>query len=160
VDAVSFRLTNIYGPGMRVCDAKQMFLGVWIRSALEGGSLPIFGDGCQRRDLLAVEDVVRAVRAAEVCGNLRGQALNIGSGAGVSLNDLGAMVVAAAGQGTIVHRPFPQERKAIDIGDYVGAIAGAHRDLGWSPEVDLRTGIGRTVAYYREHLHAYLAEHT
>lgn len=158
IRAISLRLTNIYGPGMRVCDARQMFLGSWIRSAIEGGEITIFGDGSQRRDLLYVDDVVSAVRCAET-SSCAGQAINIASGQGITLCDLANMIRQSEDACNIVYRPFPAERKAIDIGDFIGAITMAKNELRWEPQISLASGLSRTIAYYRKHLHDYMSEH-
>ena len=62
--ARALRLTNTYGPGMRVKDARQTFLGIWIRQLIDGDPLRIFGDGSQLRDFNYIDDCVDALLIA------------------------------------------------------------------------------------------------
>src|SRR5947209_11883315 len=64
IRACALRLTNTYGPGMRVKDARQTFLGVWIRNLIGGKTIYVFGSGEQRRDFNYVDDVVEALLLA------------------------------------------------------------------------------------------------
>jgi nucleoside-diphosphate-sugar epimerase len=149
------RLTNVYGPGLRIVDAKQMFLGIWLRNALEGRPIQVFGDGAQRRDLLYVDDAAEAVVAAtraEAAGGL----FNVGRDDTVSLQQLAQQVSALAGGTPIVNVPFPAERKAIDIGDYATDGTSIRRVLGWFPRTALADGLAACLAHYRRHLRTYI----
>jgi UDP-glucose 4-epimerase len=151
IRACVLRLTNTYGPGMRVKDARQTFLGIWIRQLLEGQPIKVFGDGLQLRDFNYVDDCVQALLDAGASETALGQVYNLGSAEVVNLKDLAAMLVPMAADGRWELVPFPPERKAIDIGDYYSDFALAQRDLGWTPRVGLMEGLRRTVAFYREH---------
>ncbi|MDX6485435.1 MAG: hypothetical protein QOF43_588 [Gaiellaceae bacterium] len=145
------RLTNTYGPGMRVQDAHQTFLGVWIRALLRGEEFEIWGDGRQLRDFTYVDDAVDAFLAAALDRRANGRALNLGDERSVSLLELADMAVHANGGGSYRMVPFPDERKAIDIGDYVGDYRAIRELLGWQPKVGLEDGLARSLAYFREH---------
>ncbi len=145
----ALRLTNSYGPGMRVKDARQTFLGVWIRNVLTGRPVQVFGDGLQLRDFNFVDDAVAAFLACAVRDDAIGEVMNLGSSEVVGLRDLAALVVELAGAGSWEIVPFPPERKAIDIGDYYSDFARARDLLGWAPRTDLREGVARTLDYYR-----------
>jgi UDP-glucose 4-epimerase len=144
------RLTNTYGPRMRVLDARQTFLGSWIRLALEGHELDVYGDGSQRRDFTYVDDVVRAFLLAAVREEAVGQVYNLGSPEVVTLLELAGMLAEAAGGGSHRLVPFPPERLAIDIGDYYADFSKIRSELGWEPAVGLSDGLRRTLAFYRE----------
>ncbi len=151
----SLRLTNVYGPGMRIRDARQNFLGIWLRSVLEGAAFEVWG-GEQRRELLFVEDAVEAFLIAALNRETAGQALNIGGGEPYSLLGLAEALIRANGGGHFERREFPEERKRIDIGDFV-TDDGRFRELtGWVPRVDLDDGLARSLKYYRRHLTDYL----
>jgi UDP-glucose 4-epimerase len=149
------RLTNTYGPRMRVRDARQTFLGWWFRLILEGRELTIYGDGSQRRDFTYVDDATRAFLLAAVREEASGQVYNLGSREVVALQELAELVVDVNGSGSLDLVPFPEDRKAIDIGDYYADFAKIERELGWSPAVGLREGIGQSLDFYREHGPAY-----
>src|SRR3546814_4957535 len=103
---------------MRIRDAKQTFLGIWLRHAIENTRFEVWG-GDQKRDFTYVEDLVDALLLAAETDATIGKAYNIGGCPPVTLRDLAGMLVRAAGQGGFAIREFPAERKKIDIGDYV-----------------------------------------
>ena len=148
IRACALRLTNTYGPGMRTCDARQTFLGIWIRRLIEGRPITIFGDGKQLRDFNYVDDCVEALLLAAARPEAQGRVFNLGSREVVSLNALAEMVSACGRDARVERIPFPAERKAIDIGDYYGDYGLIESTLGWKPSVGLREGLKRTVDYY------------
>ena len=155
VRAASLRLTNTYGPRMRVRDARQTFLGIWIRRLLESKPLEIYGDGLQLRDFSYVDDTVDALLRAAASEAANGRIYNVGDDTRCSLLDLAKLLVRVAGAGEFRLVPFPPQRKAIDIGDYYADDARLRAELGWSPSVALEEGLRRTVAYYRQHQRHY-----
>lgn len=151
----ALRLTNTYGPGMRVRDARQTFLGVWIKQALSGETISVFGDGTQRRDFTYVDDCVDALLLAATRPEAIGRVFNLGSPEVISLRDLAALITELVPGSAYTCVPFPADRERIDIGDYYGDIGLIHGALGWEPAIDLRTGLTRTLDYYRAHGSAY-----
>jgi dTDP-glucose 4,6-dehydratase/UDP-glucose 4-epimerase len=147
----ALRLTNTYGPGMRVKDARQTFLGVWIRDVLTGRAVRVFGDGTQLRDFNHVDDVVEALLLAATRDEAVGKAYNLGSPEVISLGDLAVKLTGIVPGSTFELVPFPEDRKAIDIGDYFADHSLIERELGWTPRVDLGSGLQRTIDFYREH---------
>jgi len=157
------RLTNTYGPRMRIKDARQTFLGVWIRNLLQGQSFEVWG-GDQLRDYTYVDDCVSALQLAANSDAAIGQIYNLGGcGSPVSLLETAETLVAAArdldlplATEPFVVREYPAERKKIDIGDYYADDRKIRQQLGWQPQVDLREGLRRTLAYYATELEHYL----
>jgi UDP-glucose 4-epimerase len=147
----ALRLTNTYGPGMRVKDARQTFLGIWVRKLIEGHPIQVFGDGLQLRDFNYVDDTVDALLRAAVDDRAVGRVYNLGGSEVVALKDLAAMMsqLVPAGHYDVV--PFPPERKAIDIGDYYSDYSLIRSELGWQPQVGLSEGLRRTIEYYQAH---------
>ena len=144
------RLTNTYGPGMRVKDARQTFVGIWIKSLIEGVPFNIFGDGEQKRDFNYVEDVVDALVLAATRDEAIGKIYNLGSKEVVSLNQLAEILVSAAKTGRFDKVPFPADRKAIDIGDYFSNYDLIASELGWQPKINLAQGLSATLKYYSD----------
>jgi UDP-glucose 4-epimerase len=147
----SLRLTNTYGPRMRVKDARQTFLGIWINRALHDREIEVFGDGRQRRDFTYVDDAVAAFLLAAASDGARGEVFNLGGDEHVGLAELAELVVQLAGSGTARTIPFPADRKAIDIGDFFADYGSFERAVGWKPAVPLREGLAETLAFYRGH---------
>jgi UDP-glucose 4-epimerase len=153
--ATALRLTNTIGPRMRVKDARQTFVGVWIRNLLEGREIEVWG-GDQLRDFNYVDDAVDALLLAALSEDANGRVFNLAGEAAVSLKDLAALLIETAGSGKLQIRPFPENRRRIDIGDYYADAGSIRRTLGWEPRVALREGLSRTLAFYRQHLPHYL----
>jgi dTDP-glucose 4,6-dehydratase/UDP-glucose 4-epimerase len=155
IRACALRLTNTYGPGMRVKDARQTFLGIWIRLLLEGRPIKVFGDGLQLRDFNHVDDCVDALLRAGASEQANGKVYNLGSAEVISLQDLAEKLISLGFGGSYQVVPFPPERKAIDIGDYYSDFSLIASELGWSPKIGLDDGLGLTLQYYKSHSDQY-----
>jgi UDP-glucose 4-epimerase len=151
----SLRLTNTYGPRMRIKDARQTFLGVWIRLVLEEKPFEVW-EGGQLRDFTYVDDAVDALLLAAGSGNASGRIFNLGGDRIISLTDLADLLVEVNGGGEYALRSFPPDRKRIDIGDYYADDRAIRAALGWEPKVSLRDGLTRALTFYREHLRHYV----
>lgn len=155
VRACSLRLTNTYGPRMRVKDARQTFLGVWLRSLVEGRPFEVWG-GEQLRDFTYVDDVVEAFLLVAASEEANGQVFNLGGERVISLKELAEMMIEANGGGEYIIKEFPADRKPIDIGDYYADFTRIRETLKWEPRIPMCEGLSRTLAFYREHLPRYL----
>lgn len=155
IRACALRLTNTYGPGMRVKDARQTFLGIWIRLLLQQQPFQVWG-GDQLRDFNHVDDVVDAMLLAAETDQTNGQVYNLGDPQVLSLRDLARTLIEAnGGVGTFELREFPADRRAIDIGDYYADFS-RFAALGWTPSRPLLDGLSRTLEHYRSNLSDYL----
>jgi UDP-glucose 4-epimerase len=148
--SVVLRLTNVYGPRMRIKDSRGHFLGWWIRQILDGQPLAVYGDGRQIRDLNYIDDTVDALLLAGENTAIAGEIFNLGSQEPVRLIDLARMLIEINGSGVSRLQLFPRERRQIETGDYYADIAKAQKGLGWSPRTALRDGLEKTLAYFRE----------
>jgi dTDP-glucose 4,6-dehydratase/UDP-glucose 4-epimerase len=155
IRSCALRLTNTYGPGMRVKDARQTFLGIWIRLLLEGKPIKIFGDGLQLRDFTYVDDCIEALLLAGASDKANGKVYNLGGNEVIGLKDLSKIMVNLGHGGSFELAPFPSERKAIDIGDYYSDFSLITKELGWVPKTDLKDGLKRTLNYYSTHFSHY-----
>ena len=154
IRASCLRLTNTIGPGMRVRDARQTFVGIWLRLQAEGKPFQVWG-GDQLRDFNDVEDVVDAFLVAARDPHADGRVFNLGAAEVVSLRNLAELMVEIGGGAYEVHQ-FPEERKKIDIGDYYSDFQLIRNTLGWTPRITLRESLTRSIDYYRDNLSAYL----
>ncbi len=151
IRSCALRLTNTYGPRMRVKDARQTFLGIWIKQIIKGEEIKVFGDGKQLRDFNFVDDVVEALLMSAVSEEAYGQVFNLGCNDPICLKDLAQELVKINGGGAFSIVPFPSERKKIDIGDYFGDFRKISSKLGWKPRTSLRDGLASTLDYYRKY---------
>jgi dTDP-glucose 4,6-dehydratase/UDP-glucose 4-epimerase len=148
IRATVLRLTNTYGRGMRVKDARQTFLGIWIRQLLEGRPIRVFGDGTQLRDFNHVDDCVDALLLAAIDDTAVGKVYNLGSEEVVSLKNLAQLMTKLRPGGCFELVPFPTDRKVIDIGDYYSDFSRIRDELGWRPKVGLCNGLQWTIDYF------------
>ena len=151
IRSCSLRLTNTYGPRMRVKDSRQTFLGIWIKQIITGEEIKVFGDGNQLRDFNYIEDVVDAFLIAAASEEAYGQVFNLGSNDYINLKDLANLLIRINKSGSFAIVPFPPERKQIDIGDYYGDFKKISSKLGWEPKISLEDGIVLSLEYYMKY---------
>ena len=112
-------------------------------------------EGTQLRDFNYVDDVVDALLLAAASERAVGRVYNLGCSPAASLRDLAELLRGATGCDYEV-RCFPDDRRAIDIGDYYASYDLIRDELGWSPRTSLRQAVENTVEYYAEHLPRYV----
>ncbi len=140
---------------MRIKDARQTFLGIWLRRVIEADAFEVWG-GEQQRDLAFVDDVVDAFLCTAANSDLAGSVYNVGGCPPVTLTHLAEALVTIARSGRFECKEFPAERKRIDIGDYYADDRRFRKLTGWYPRIMLEEGLSRSVAYYRRTLRAYV----
>jgi UDP-glucose 4-epimerase len=156
VRACALRLTNVYGPRQLIKHNRQGFIAWFIRLALEGQEIEVFGDGSQIRDFIYVDDAVEAFLAAGMSDDCNGGAFNVGGDEHIAHRDLVKLLTELAGSGGYRFVEWPAEKKAIDIGDFTTDSSLIGRTLGWSATTSLREGFAETIRYYRAHFDQYV----
>jgi UDP-glucose 4-epimerase len=156
VRACSLRLTNVYGPRQLIRHNRQGFIGWFIRLAIEGGTIQIYGNGSQRRDFVYVDDAADAFLRAGYDDACNGEVFNIGGDQPIRHSDLSAMLVRIAGSGRIEYVEWPPEKKAIDIGDFYADSTKFRRLTGWTTTRTLEDGLRATIDFYRRHFDQYV----
>lgn len=155
VRACSLRLTNVYGPRQLIQHNRQGFIGWFIRLAIEGREIEIYGDGGQLRDFVFVDDAADAFLRAGACDTCDGEVFNVGGGEPISHRDLVRMLLEVTGTGCVKHVPWPVDKQRIDIGSFYSDSSKFQAAAGWQPTIGLREGLERTVAFYRVNLPHY-----
>ena len=150
------RLTNTYGPRMRIKDARQTFLGIWIRNLLQGKPVQVFGDGKQRRDYNYIDDVLDALVIAATEENAVGKVYNLGAPDPLSLEDTAKIMCQKMEGGDYQKIPFPEERKVIDVGDFICDYSAFRNQFGWQPKITIEEGILNTLNFFKKELEYYL----
>jgi UDP-glucose 4-epimerase len=156
VRALSLRLTNVYGPRQLIRHNRQGFIGWFIRMAIEGQEIQVFGDGSQVRDFVYVDDAADAFLRAGATDACDGDVFNVGGNEPTSHRDLVTMLIDLAGSGSVRYVEWPPEKKRIDIGSFYSDSTKFNRAAGWTPTVGLREGLRRTILFYREHMEHYV----
>jgi UDP-glucose 4-epimerase len=156
VRACSLRLTNIYGPRQLIKHNRQGFIGWFIRLALEGREIEIYGDGSQMRDFVYVDDAADAFLRAGASDACNGEVFNVGGAEPIRHLDLVQLLIEVAGSGRLKLVPWPPEKKQIDIGSFYADSSRLKATVGWEPRVLLHEGFARTLSYYRAHFARYV----
>jgi UDP-glucose 4-epimerase len=155
IRSCALRLTNTYGPRMRVKDARQTFLGIWVRLVVEGKTFEVW-EGQQLRDFSYVDDVTDAMLKVVSSDKAWGRTFNLGGMEVISLKDLAELLVRVNGAGEYSVRSYPENRKKIDIGDYYADFTMIRDELGWKPGVALENGLALTLDFYRKNMLNYI----
>jgi dTDP-glucose 4,6-dehydratase len=145
VDTTIARIFNTYGPRMRLQDGRA--IPAFMSQALTGKPVTVFGDGRQTRSFCYVDDMVRGIEALLLSGHPG--PVNIGNPREMTLLEMARAVISLTGsKSRIVHRPLPTDDPKVRQPD----IRLARKVLRWEPRVDLKTGLRRTVRYFRGRL--------
>ena len=148
------RMTNTFGPRQQIRSNRQGFATIFLRLALRGETISLYGGGEQVRDFNYVDDVVTAMLLAITNNQCYGKFFNLGSTKAYSLLQFVELLKKTC-TFKVESVPFPEDKKIIDIGDYYGDFSKFQAATGWKPEVDLEEGLDRTIAFYREHREVY-----
>jgi dTDP-glucose 4,6-dehydratase len=146
LDARTVRIFNTYGPRLAANDGRVV--PNLLSQALAGEALTVYGDGAQTRSFTYVDDLVEGVVRLAAHDGARGAIVNLGNPEETTIRDFAAVVAELAGVPLrVVTRPLPPDDPARRKPD----ITRARALLGWEPQVPLRTGLARTLAWWRAH---------
>ncbi|MFC2149493.1 NAD-dependent epimerase/dehydratase family protein [Candidatus Auribacterota bacterium] len=155
IKSVMLRLTNVYGPRAQMKHSRFGVVNWFIRQAIEGKEIKVFGDGSILRDFLYVDDCVEAILKSSVCHGAEGQILNVGVNKPTSFMELVKLIIDIAGSGSWDYYPFSPERAAQEPGNFYSDIRKIRRLTGWRPKTDLAKGIAATVDFYKKNKEHY-----
>ena len=151
ISTIVFRIANPYGIRGQMLHSKYCIVNYFLRMAMEGKDLTIFGDGSQLRDYIYVEDLADAIIQCAFDKELSGEVFNIGSGIGTSFQDMVKYIIDTVGSGNIINIPWPDSYLNVETGDYITDITKLKELLKWEPRIDLKTGIAKTYKYYKKY---------
>jgi UDP-glucose 4-epimerase len=150
IKTCSLRLTNCYGPRHQMRHPRQGVLNWFIRQLIDGKKIALYGTGEQIRDVNYVDDVIDAFLMVGISDKVWGEAFNLG-GVAVSLRSFVQQAIEVFGRGEYYTTPFSEDRKKIEIGDYIADYAKIKNLLGWKPRISLKEGLKKTFAYYQRY---------
>jgi dTDP-glucose 4,6-dehydratase len=138
VDTAIIRIFNTYGPRMRPHDGRA--IPTFLRQALQDRPITIFGDGSQTRSFTYVDDLIRGMIALAESGYHN--PVNVGNPNEFTLLELAHAVLEITGSGSeIVYEALPTDDPQVRQPD----ITLAQKVLDWTPEVQLRDGLQKTI---------------
>lgn len=147
--SVCLRLTNTYGPRQMMLHDRHSFIAWFIRQAMDGGVIELFGEGKQRRDLNYVDDVIEALLLVGASEAAEGEVFNLGGPEPVLLSTLAEELINITGRGSVRCLPFPPERQSIEIGNAYSNYNKIHSVVDWHPRTPLHEGLSRTIQFYQ-----------
>ncbi len=155
LDTRSVRITNPFGPRQQMKHSKYGIVNWFIRLALEGKPLTVFGEGLQKRDYIFVKDLAAGIVAVALSPKTNGQVYNLGSGTGTAFIEMVRLIAEIIPATEIQHIPWPKERSLVETGDFIADISKIRKDTGWQPQTTFREGLEQTVAFYRQYREHY-----
>ncbi len=153
--ATSLRFNNVYGPRCQIKSNHYGTINLFIRYALEGKVLPIYGDGRQTRDYIYIDDTVDALIRA-ISKKSDGEIFFVGAGKGYSLLDIVSFIKEEITTVTYTLIPYPKNLEKIDFSRFTSSFEKIEKTLGWNPKIDIKEGIRKTATWYRDYLPYYL----
>lgn len=147
LETVCLRYFNIFGPRQDPTSPYSGVISIFARQMLDGVAPTIHGDGEQSRDFTCVDNVVAANLAALVAPVAAGEVYNIGTGRGVTVNELVVALNQTIGSDL---QPKHGETRTGDVRASIADISRARRDLGYEPQVSFEQGLEQTVDWMRQ----------
>ena len=151
------RITNPYGPRQQIKHNKYSLVGWFIRQAIEGKSIPVFGDGRQLRNYIYVDDIVDAFLGCGATTATDGQLYFVGSRENSEFREMVELVVETVGCGTIRYVPWPKDYEKVETGDVIIDTTKLNNTIGWEPKISLKEGVLRTYQYYEKNWKEYIS---
>jgi len=158
IETIAFRIANPYGPRQHMMHSKYGIVNWFIRLAMEGKTIKVFGKGQSKRDYVFNLDVSRAMVSAMACKEAVGEVFNIGSGVGTWFVDMVKTVLRIVGRGSMERVDWPEDYFNVDTGDYISNISKFNKITSWRPTISLEEGIKRTFEYYSKYREYYWRE--
>ncbi len=157
IKACSVRFTNAYGPRHQMKHSKWGILNWFLRLAMDGQDLTVYGEGEQLREYAWIGDITNAF--AKLCNidplKANGEILNLGAAERVSFAQMSEKIVNIVGLSKVVSVEWPEDRKSIEVGDFISDDSHSRELLSWKPSLAINEGLRRTFDFYNKHKSRY-----
>jgi len=150
------RLSNVFGPKASIHSSEFTFNNYFIGLALQGKDITVYGEGRQTRNVLYVDDAVSAMVLAAQSEESTGEVFFAVGDEHFSVSEIAEATVKYLGKGKVIYTDWPIGKKATDIGDAILSNKKIKKTLGWSPKINLESGLVQTKEYYENCLKEYL----
>ncbi len=156
IPTVAIRVGNTYGPRHQMKRSEYGVLNYFMRCAMLDEPITIYDSGEQIREYAYIDDINDAFLLAAQSDKANGEYFMIGSGVPIKFVDMAKLIIETVGKSKLVHIPFPEERKAIDVNRFYASNEKLNRVLGWHPVTSLEEGLRKTFAFYQKRLNEYI----
>ena len=157
LNACSVRFTNAYGPRHQMKHSKWGILNWFFRLAMDGKDLTIYGEGKQLREYAWIGDIANAF--SKICSigpeKVNGKILNLGAPERISFAAMAEKIVKIVGLSKVVNVEWPEDRKSIEVGDFISDDSESKKLLDWNPSVDINKGLELTFDFYKKNKDRY-----
>lgn len=148
---IQTRISNVYGYRAQMRNNKYGVPNWFLRLAIDGEEIPIYGTGRIKRDFLFIDDLIRALLLLPLQDNCFGEVFNIGVPSPSNYLEFATLAIEKSGKGSLKMTPFPKDSKDQEAGDYFPDISKIMKFVGWKPVTSLQDGISKSIDYYKEH---------
>lgn len=149
------RLSNTFGPRAHIRSSRFGFMNFFIGLGLQQKEITVYGDGLQNRSISFVDDSVRALLMASLSERVNGEVLFAVDDRQVTVIDVAHAIASRIG-GSVRNVPWPEEKKAVEVGDVRISNRKVRDMLGWYPVCSLESGLEQTRDFYSSRLDYYL----
>jgi UDP-glucose 4-epimerase len=144
------RITNPYGIKQQVKHSKYSIVGWFIRQALEGKKISIYGSGEQKRDYIYISDISEAIYSIAFNEKTINKIYNLGYGKSIQFKEMVETIIDVVENGSIEYIKWPKDYEKIETGNFEVCINKLKKDTGWSPKTEFKKGIVLTFEYYKK----------
>lgn len=156
LNAAVVRLANVYGPRANIRSSDAGVINYFIGLALRDREITIYGEGQQRRNVMYVDDCVDALLDMLEKPFPAGEVYFASGDTSCCIRDFADAVVETVGRGRVVTVPWPDDWKAMDVGDVEISNAKIKAQRAWRPKTDLRDGLALTRDFFETRMKTYL----
>ncbi len=154
IPGVMLRITNSYGPRGQMKHSRFGVVNWFIRLALSGQPITVFGDGSMIRDFVYIDDCIDAIIAVAQKPEAMGEVFNVGVDRPTTIGEICRIIADLTGA-ELTFVPPTADRAALEPGHFYSDITKIRTIVGWEPKTDLREGLRKTVDYYRKYREHY-----